>query len=142
MDDCSAALKLASICWAVFFVVWVVAAFSTKRSVYRENRGQRLRYWVLLIAGCYLLFHRHRFSFDVRLVPCTDVIAGSGAVACVLGLAFCIWARVTLGRNWSGAVTLKEDHELIERGPYRWVRHPIYTGLLLMFLATAVLLGR
>ena len=65
-----------------------------------------------------------------------------GRDPCVLGLIVCIWARATLGRNWSGAVTLKQDHELIERGPYRWVRHPIYTGLLLMFLATALLLGR
>lgn len=142
MDVCSIALRIASICWGVFFVVWVVAAFSTKRSIYRENRGQRLRYWLLLIAGCYLLFHRQHFSFDIHLVPCTDPIATLCTIACVLGLAFCIWARITLGRNWSGAVTLKADHELIERGPYRWVRHPIYTGLLMMFLATAILLGR
>ena len=51
---------------------------------------------------------------------------------------FVLWARATLGRNWSGTVTLKENHEPIVRGPYRLVRHPIYTGLLAMLMATAI----
>src|SRR5205823_12230299 len=62
-------------------------------------------------------------------------------VLCIAGLAFCIWARFTLGRNWSGVVTLKGGHELIMRGPYAVVRHPIYTGLLTMFVATVIVLG-
>lgn len=62
-------------------------------------------------------------------------------ILCVAGLAFAIWARVVIGRNWSGAVTLKEDHQLVERGPYRLVRHPIYTGILSMCVATAIVLG-
>jgi protein-S-isoprenylcysteine O-methyltransferase Ste14 len=57
------------------------------------------------------------------------------------GLAVALWARVILGRNWSGVVTLKEGHELVERGPYRFVRHPIYTGILTMFFATALVQG-
>jgi protein-S-isoprenylcysteine O-methyltransferase Ste14 len=57
------------------------------------------------------------------------------------GLAVALWARVILGRNWSGVVTLKEGHELVERGPYRFVRHPIYTGILTMFFATALVRG-
>ena len=56
----------------------------------------------------------------------------------VAGLVFSIWARVHIGRNWSGIVTLKQDHELIQSGPYRLVRHPIYTGLLLGFIGTAI----
>ena len=63
-------------------------------------------------------------------------------ILCIAGLLFCFWARAALGRNWSGTVTLKEGHELIQRGPYRLVRHPIYTGLLAMFLATAIAYGR
>jgi protein-S-isoprenylcysteine O-methyltransferase Ste14 len=54
---------------------------------------------------------------------------------------FAIWARLILGRNWSGVITLKERHELIERGPYRVVRHPIYTGILAMIAGTAIALG-
>jgi protein-S-isoprenylcysteine O-methyltransferase Ste14 len=56
-------------------------------------------------------------------------------------VAFAIWARATLGRNWSAVVQVKQGHELVERGPYRWVRHPIYTGLLMGFLGTACALG-
>ena len=57
------------------------------------------------------------------------------------GLAFAVWARVYLGRNWSGTVTVKQDHELIRSGPYGFVRHPIYTGLLLAMLGTAIAIG-
>jgi protein-S-isoprenylcysteine O-methyltransferase Ste14 len=123
--------------------VWLLAAISTKRSVYRESRVRRLRYSILLFAGYFLLIRGHRlpYSLGARVVPHIEVIAWAGAALCVAGLSFCIWARVTLGRNWSGAVTLKEGHELIERGPYRLVRHPIYTGLIAMFLATAMVLG-
>jgi protein-S-isoprenylcysteine O-methyltransferase Ste14 len=62
-------------------------------------------------------------------------------VLLALGLAFTVWARVYLGRNWSGTVTLKEGHELIRSGPYTYVRHPIYTGLLVALLGSAVACG-
>ena len=58
------------------------------------------------------------------------------------GLAFSVWARVHLGTNWSGEVTVKQGHELIRSGPYAWVRHPIYTGLILALLGTAVTTNR
>ena len=130
-------------CWIIFLAVWLLAAISTKRSVYRESRAQRLRYSILLIAAYFLLIRGHRLPYPLsaRVIPHMEVIAWAGAGLCVAGLGFCIWARVTLGRNWSGAVTLKEEHELIERGPYRLVRHPIYTGLIAMFLATVIVLG-
>ena len=64
-----------------------------------------------------------------------------GLVLVALGLAFSVAARIWLGRNWSSMVTLKRDHELIRSGPYRWVRHPIYTGLLLAVLGSAIALG-
>ncbi len=65
-----------------------------------------------------------------------------GTALVLLGLAFTVWARVHLGRNWSGIVTVKQGHELIRSGPYRWVRHPIYTGLLLAFMGSAIALGQ
>jgi len=60
----------------------------------------------------------------------------------VAGAAFTVWARITLGRNWSAEVTFKQDHELIESGPYALARHPIYTGLIVMALGTAINYGR
>jgi protein-S-isoprenylcysteine O-methyltransferase Ste14 len=68
----------------------------------------------------------------------TGIIADIVAVA---GLAVALWARATLGGNWSTVAAIKEDHELIERGPYRFVRHPIYSGILLMILGTAIASG-
>ena len=130
-------------CWLVFVGIWVLAALSSKRTVYRESRTQRLRYWVLLVIAYVLLLYGRRLPYplDIRVLPHVALNAWAAAVLCVIGLAFAIWARVTLGRNWSGAVTLKEEHELVERGPYRFVRHPIYTGILTMFFATALAQG-
>jgi protein-S-isoprenylcysteine O-methyltransferase Ste14 len=144
MDACSDAIKFISGCWIIFLAVWIVASISTKRSIYRESRAQRLRYSLLLVISYLLLLYGRRLPhpFDLRLIGCVDVIAWTASLLCVAGLALCIWARIIIGRNWSGVVTLKEDHQLIERGPYRWVRHPIYTGLLMMYLATAIVLGR
>src|SRR5262249_21421382 len=143
MQPYSLALDIISVCWLVFVVTWAIAAVSTKRTVYRETRAQRLRYWVLLVIAYFLLFCGRRlpFPFNLRIVPHVAPTAWTAAVLCIIGLAFAVWARVTLGRNWSGVVTLKEGHELVERGPYRCVRHPIYTGILTMFFATALVLG-
>jgi protein-S-isoprenylcysteine O-methyltransferase Ste14 len=68
-------------------------------------------------------------------------VAFLGGVVAVMGVVFAVWARVTIGRNWSGSVTLKEDHELQTKGPYALARHPIYTGLYAMCLGTALTFG-
>lgn len=139
----SVANDILSACWIIFAVVWAFAAIATKQTVYRESVADRLRYMVLIILAFFLLFRGRLFSYplSVRLIPRTDAIALAAAILSVAGLAFCLWARAVLGRNWSGTVTLKEDHELITRGPYALVRHPIYTGLLAMFVATALISG-
>jgi protein-S-isoprenylcysteine O-methyltransferase Ste14 len=137
------AIDIIRACWIIFVAVWLLAAASTKRSVYRESRAQRLRYSILLIIAYFLLVSRRRLPYplSVRVIPYMEVIAWSAEVLCVAGLIFSIWARATLGRNWSGVITLKEGHELVQRGPYRLVRHPIYTGLVAMFLATVLVPG-
>jgi protein-S-isoprenylcysteine O-methyltransferase Ste14 len=130
-------------CWGIFFAVWMLAALFTKRTVYHESGAQRLRYILPIVIGWYLLFRGSRLhsSFNLRIIPDADIIHVIAAILCVCGLAICLWARAVLGRNWSGTVTLKENHELIVRGPYRLVRHPIYTGILAMLLATAIQQG-
>jgi protein-S-isoprenylcysteine O-methyltransferase Ste14 len=129
-------------CWVVFVATWAVAAVSTKRTVYRETQAQRLRYWVLLVIAFFLLFYgRLPYPLNSRVVPNVAPVIWAAGVLSVIGLAVALWARFTLGRNWSGVVTLKEEHELVERGPYRFVRHPIYTGILTMYFATALGLG-
>jgi protein-S-isoprenylcysteine O-methyltransferase Ste14 len=130
-------------CWIIFSVIWLLSAVANKRSIYRESGAQRLRYLILLVMAFLLLTRGPRlpYPFDVRIIPATETVQWMAGILCIAGLAFCVWARATLGRNWSGTITLKEGHELIERGPYRLVRHPIYTGLLAMFLATAIRFG-
>ena len=144
MQAYSLAVDIINGCWIVFITVWLLAAASTKRTVYRESRAQRLRYWVLLVIACLLLFHARELPYplNLRIIPRATPVACAATLLCVVGLAFALWARATLGRNRSGVVTLKEGHELVERGPYRFVRHPIYTGMLVMFFATALLLSR
>jgi len=141
VQPCSFGIKIISGCWIVFVAVWLIAAASTKRTVYRETHGQRLRYWMLFVIACLLLIYGRELPYplSLRIIPDATAIGCAAAALCVAGLAFAVWARVTLGRNWSGVVTLKEEHELVEHGPYRFVRHPIYTGMLIMFFATALL---
>jgi protein-S-isoprenylcysteine O-methyltransferase Ste14 len=143
MQSYSLAIDIITGCWLVFVAIWVIAAVSTKRTVYRETRARRMRYWVLLVIAYLLLLYGRRLPYplNLRIVPHISPMAWAAAVLCVVGLAFALWARLTLGRNWSGVVTLKEGHELVERGPYRFVRHPIYTGILMMFFATALAQG-
>jgi protein-S-isoprenylcysteine O-methyltransferase Ste14 len=136
-------IAIVRVCWIIFVIVWLVAATSAKRTIYRESRGERARYWILLVVAYFLVFRSNGLPspFDWLAIPHTKSSAWSGALLCIGGLALAIWARVILGRNWSGVVTLKEGHELIERGPYRIVRHPIYTGILVMFAGTAIAFG-
>ena len=143
MQAYSLGVDIISGCWLVFVAVWLIAAGSTKRTVYRETQAQRLRYWVLLVIACLLLVYGRELPYplSLRIIPHAAPIACAAAALCVSGLALAIWARITLGRNWSGVVTLKEEHELVERGPYQFVRHPIYTGILTMFFATALSRG-
>ena len=76
-----------------------------------------------------------------RFLPLSSPIMAAGLTVEAMGLFLAIWARRHLGRNWSGEITIKVDHELIRSGPYRRLRHPIYTGLMAMYAGTAVVTG-
>ncbi len=143
MDSFPLALKIISGCWGLFCVVWLIAAFWTKQSVYQQRGGGLLRYMLPLAVGAYLIFKGPRLSdpLNLRVIPHVNAIAWTGVVLCIAGLLFCFWARFTLGSNWSGVVTFKGGHELITRGPYAIVRHPIYTGLLIMLVGTVIVFG-
>ncbi len=123
--------------WYVVAAVWLILAFRTKRTVRRSGGMARL---AVLVVAVVIVLSRPlaNSSLHDRIWGPSPVLSLVALIGVAAGASFAIWARVTLGANWSGVVTLKEDHELIQRGPYRLVRHPIYSGLLLMGLATTL----
>jgi protein-S-isoprenylcysteine O-methyltransferase Ste14 len=128
--------------WVGWAVSWVVAALWSKRTENRPPIGVEIRYRVPMVIGTLMMFvPAHGYEGRLRLWH----IGWVGAWLCValvaLGIAFAWWARLHLGSLWSGRITRKADHRVVDSGPYGMVRHPIYTGLLLSLLATAAAKG-
>ncbi|MBV8402874.1 MAG: isoprenylcysteine carboxylmethyltransferase family protein [Gammaproteobacteria bacterium] len=120
--------------WSGWGLYWLLSALRNKATQRRESIGSRLAHLVpLAIGGALIAWQPPSGSFASRV--------WIGGVLTAAGLAFAVWARVHLGRNWSGTVTIKQDHELIRSGPYGYVRHPIYTGLLTALLGTTIAAG-
>lgn len=132
-----------TVLWLTWCLYWFIAAASAKRARRQESIVSRIYHIVPLVLGIALLSSsRIAGSYlTARFLPRTLVSFWFGFLLVALGLAIAIAARVWLGGNWSGTVTLKQDHELIRSGPYRFVRHPIYTGILLAILGTAIAEG-
>lgn len=120
-----------------------MASFNAKRTVRREPLAYRTLH-VAVMGLAFLLFDGRSLAVGAlasRFVPDTPFVAWAGVAIAAAGCAIAIWARAILGRNWSAGVTLKQDHQLIRMGPYRAVRHPIYSGLLLELTGTALSFG-
>lgn len=129
--------------WIVWITGWMLAAIGNKRTQWREplpaailNRGPVLIGTAMLLAPQWLPRGLTR-----RVLTPGHGLPALGTILVFLGLLFAFWARWHLGRNWSGTVTVKQDHTLITSGPYRWVRHPIYSGIVLALLGTALAIG-
>jgi protein-S-isoprenylcysteine O-methyltransferase Ste14 len=129
--------------WLLWLVFWIVAALRTKPTREREPAWQRMVLLIVLLVAAVLLAARHyRGVLTLRLIGGGWVRYWIAVALVVLGLGFSIWARVVLAGNWSGWVTVKEGHELIQRGPYAHIRHPIYTGVLLALLGSGLAAGQ
>lgn len=123
--------------WAVFWLYWLAAAFSMKRGRVPWLRELGIR--VVIVAVVIVLVRLGAFRHnEVSTNPWRAVV---GFVLLVAGLGLAVWARPHIGRNWGTPMTKKDEPELVTSGPYRLVRHPIYSGLLLAVVGTAVALN-
>jgi protein-S-isoprenylcysteine O-methyltransferase Ste14 len=128
--------------WVAWGLYWVVAGSAAAPVRRMESRASQLAHFVPLALAVVLLAAPVPAGWRAaRFLPRTLGAYWVGVALLVAGLGFACWARVHLGRNWSSAVTVKQGHELIRSGPYGWVRHPIYTGLLLAVVGSVVARG-
>jgi protein-S-isoprenylcysteine O-methyltransferase Ste14 len=130
--------------WLIFLAVWFLMSLGVKPTVRQQNPFDRL-FQIAIGAAAYLLLFSHVVRWEPltrRVVPEAVAWRLAGLVMTCIGIAFAIWARIVIGANWSANVTIKRDHELVQTGPYAFVRHPIYSGLLFAGLGTALVVGQ
>lgn len=137
------ALAPLAVLWLAWLAYWVAAARNVKATSRREGFATFLLNRAFVVVGALLLVvgPQPLHWLNERFVPPTMAAYWLGLFMVAAGLGFAVWARVYLGRNWSATVTIKRDHELVRTGPYGVVRHPIYTGILLALLGTAIAIG-
>ncbi len=128
--------------WIVFLLYWIVSAIRTRETVQRESFASRYAILLIEIAGFVLLF-RHSAGVGFlgeRFMHRTLASAIVGSILTWMGIGLAIWARYHLAEYWSARITIKADHQLIRTGPYARLRHPIYSGLILAAIGSAVVI--
>jgi protein-S-isoprenylcysteine O-methyltransferase Ste14 len=138
--------RVIAVFWLVFIVYWLISAIGAKKRIRRNSWWLGAWFRVALVIGAFRLQHLPVFQklshdFHLGVASSHPVIGIIGIVLCATGIAFAIWARRHLGRNWGMPMSLQEGHELVTTGPYARVRHPIYTGILLAMLGSALAVG-
>ena len=143
-------MAIAVYLWIVLSIYWEWAGRNTSAAKFAESGTSRALHLLLVNAAMVLSFWPYAgwwsssspaYEFP-RVLPSSPYLAAAGLALASGGLVLALWARGQLGRNWSGAVTVKVDHELVRSGPYRLIRHPIYTGAILMYVGPALISGR
>ena len=136
--SCMHAIELVfAIGWATFWIYWLMAAFSAKKGRVPWSRELRIRAVIVVLA--ILLLRLGAFRHEG--LNSDPLRAALGLLLFTLGLGFAIWARIHIGRNWGTPMSKKDEPELVTSGPYRLVRHPIYSGILVAGVGTAVALS-
>lgn len=130
--------------WLIFVIVWAVGSLLTKPTARKQSPGSALLHRSIFMAAVLLLFAHIRLpgSLDLRLIPKGTAVSWAALASTVTGIGFAIWARFYLGGNWSSSVTIKHDHNLVRSGPYAFVRHAIYSGILLALVGTTLVSGK
>jgi protein-S-isoprenylcysteine O-methyltransferase Ste14 len=136
--------QLIDISWLLFAVFWLASALGSKKASRRESLTERLGYIIFMAVGFVLLYDsappylnwlNRSFISELRWA------GWLGAWLTLAGVLFAIWARTTIGKEWSAEIQIKQGHQLIRTGPYAQIRHPIYTGILLAIAGTALAIG-
>lgn len=130
--------------WCLWLVYWLIAALGGKPVERREGSWSRLTHHVPLLLGAVLIAVPNFLGgwLEGFFRPATLAMFWTALALVAAGLGFAVAARVWLAGNWSGTITVKAGHELIRSGPYAYVRHPIYSGLLLALLGTTLAVGQ
>lgn len=138
------AIQICGWLWIAWLIVWLAWAFQSKQTREKETVLSRFSYALPVWLAAYLLFWARTLPgwWNAPIVANRPWFGWLAVVITALGFALAIWARAYLGSNWSGSVTIKVGHELIRTGPYRLVRHPIYTGILIAMFGTALAYDR
>jgi protein-S-isoprenylcysteine O-methyltransferase Ste14 len=138
---------IVAITWLVFLVVWFISAFGAKKTI-RNNRwswgiGIRIAAFIIVVLLLkFSLINPHSLVAVIAYLAITNPLVNAlGALLCILGVALAIWARFYLGRNWGMPMSVKENTALVTTGPYKYIRHPIYTGMLVALIGTSLVLG-
>ena len=135
--------QLLSVFWVLFMLYWLISAMQSKKTLKNSLWRKGITVRILMLIAIILLFKNSTFqqlAASYTNAP-HELLGIIGIILCVLGLGFAVWARIHLGRNWGMPMSLKENAELITTGPYKFVRHPIYTGVLLAVLGSSLVGG-
>jgi protein-S-isoprenylcysteine O-methyltransferase Ste14 len=130
-------------CWAVILLVWTVTSLTAKHTAKRQNILKDIPYALLMGLSVWLLIEgvAGKGILIANILPHSTLITFLGVAITFAGMVLTVWARFTLGGNWSASVVVKKKHELVIKGPYAFIRHPIYAGMLTMFIGTAIAAG-
>jgi protein-S-isoprenylcysteine O-methyltransferase Ste14 len=132
--------------WIAFVTIWLAKNAGVKPAIMAEPNRQRIRYSLPAVIGTLVIVLGMRTAPRIKslhhfYVAPGEKIIWAGVLVTLAGLVLTLWARAALGSNWGARVVINENHDLVSRGPYSRLRHPIYAGILLMLAGTVAVIG-